>query len=423
MSVNGRPFKPDPTSYQMTGIPCGNPLRYLSRGVIRMTRSSIPYENQQIGIPGKGTESDAETELQNLIKNQFNASAEYSKKKLNFTEPARGGEQLVPSARGFLTLHEFQKVNEGDKESNQMRGLGFTDHQINHLLAERGLIGENLSTERKRKAGNLVPHPDFVRNGIKEMMEAKEEKEAELEAVYNFEPAKNLSRHRAQLESAILQNKKHPLADMYRKKAQGTKPRGEPGEFLAPYPVTKRRKNPFDVEEPPQQNHNSQDSDDSPVDSPIDSPIDFPDSPVDVPTIVPPTPAQVKVPATPPAPPKPVVLTSKIEALSEETIQANKNSEDKILEQFPNYEKGTPTKVLYVKNLDKQVSVKDLVALFIRFQEEGKEKIAFKLMDGKMKGQAFITFHDEPTATKALDLVHGYVFNDKPIIIQYGKAK
>jgi hypothetical protein len=161
-----------------------------------MTRSSIPYENQQIGIPGKGTESDAETELQNLIKNQFNASIEYAKKTLNFTIPARGGENLVPSARGFLTLSEFQKVNEGDKESNQMRGLGFTDHQINHLLSQKGLIGENLSTEKKRKAGNVVPHPDFVRNGIQEMMEAREMKEAELEAEYSFEPARNISRHR-----------------------------------------------------------------------------------------------------------------------------------------------------------------------------------------------------------------------------------
>lgn len=57
----------------------------------------------------------------------------YSKKTLNFTAPARGGERLVPSAKGFMTLNEFQKVSEGDKESNQMRGLGFTDHQIKYV--------------------------------------------------------------------------------------------------------------------------------------------------------------------------------------------------------------------------------------------------------------------------------------------------
>lgn len=49
--------------------------------------------------------------------------------------------------------------------------------------------------------------------------------------------------------------------------------------------------------------------------------------------------------------------------------------------------------MLYVKNLDKQVGVKELVALFIRFQEEGKDKLSFKVMDGRMKGQAFVTFH------------------------------
>lgn len=382
-----------------------------------MTRSSIPYENQQIGIPGKGTESDAETEIQNLIKNQFNASAAYAQKKLNFTNPAKGGEQLVPSASGFLTLGEFQKVSEGDKESNQMRGLGFTDHQINHLLVQRGLLGENLSTLKARKAGNFVPHPDFVRHGIQEMMEAKEEKEAELEAEYKIELP--ISRHRAQLESAILQNKKHPLADMYRRKAQGNKPSspGEQGDFLEPYSIpSRKRRNPFDVEEPPMPIYDDQqvsqgDSDDSPIDIPV------------------PLPATIKTPivpvvqAPPPPPPKPVVLTSKIDSIPEETIVANRMCEAKILEQFPNYERGTPSRVLYVKNLDKQVGVKDLVSLFIRFQEEGKEKLAFKVMEGKMKGQAFVTFHDEAAATAALELVHGYTVKDKPIIIQYGKAK
>jgi hypothetical protein len=405
----------------MTGIPCGNPERYKSRGVIRMTRSDIPYENQQIGIPGQGTESEAEKELQNLIKNQLNASADYARKKLNFTAPGRGGEQLVPSARGFLTLQEFQKVSEGDKESNHMRGLGFSDHQINHLLTQKGLIGENLSTLKTRKVGNIVPHPDFVRNGIKEMMEAKEAKEAELEAEYNFEPMKNISRHMAQLESAILQNKKHPLANMYHKKAQGNKGNGDEQVDLAPV-QTKRRKNLYDVEEPPVEPKKLRhviEEEESPTHQPAD-PQPAPSDTQPAPAVTQPAPPKVQAP---PPPPKPVVLTSKIDSISEEAIAANRVSEEKILEQFPNYERGAPSKVLYLKNLDKQVGVKELVSLFIRFQAEGQDKLTFKLMDGRMKGQAFVTFHDEPAATAALELVHGYTINDKPIIIQYGKAK
>lgn len=421
MSVNGKPFKPDPTSYQMTGIPCGNPARYKSRGVIRMTRSEIPYENQQVGIPGRGTESEAETMVQNLIKNQFNASTEYARKTLNFTVPARGGELLVPSASGLTTLAQFQKVSEGDSEANQMRGLGFSNHQINHLLTQRGLM-EEVCTERRRKTGNIVPHPDFVRSGIQEMLEAKEQKEAELEAEYNFDPAKNISRHRAQLESAILQNKKHPLANIYHKKAHGgNKPNSPEQELsLEPFSQKRRKNNPYDVEEAlpvdPNKKKRVRKEDDSNGEPLPAKQVDVP-----LPDVLPAHQAPTQAPT--PVPPKPVVLTSKIESIPEETLVANKLAEDKILEQFPNYEKGVPTKVIYLKNLDKQAGVKDLVSLFIRFQEEGKDKISFKLMDGKMKGQAFVTFHDEPTATAALNLVHGYIFNNKPIIIQYGKAK
>jgi hypothetical protein len=217
-----------------------------------------------------------------------------------------------------------------------------------------------------------------------------------------------------------LQNKKHPLADMYRKKAQGNKPNSpeHQGEFLEPYAIpSKRRKNPYDVEEPTVSNYPVHDSPE--IDSPL-SPVDY--SMLDQSAPTPALNLPVKIQALP-EPPKPVVLTSKIDSLSEETILSNKASEEKILEQFANYQRGTPSKVLYVKNLDKQAGIKDLVSLFIRFQEEGKDKISFKLMDGKMKGQAFVTFHDEPTATAALELVHGYIFNSKPIIIQYGKAK
>lgn len=72
MSINGKPFKPDPTSYSETGIPCGNPLRYKSRAVIRTTfQPSIPFENQQIGIPGKGTITEAEKYLKILLEKQL----------------------------------------------------------------------------------------------------------------------------------------------------------------------------------------------------------------------------------------------------------------------------------------------------------------------------------------------------------------
>ncbi len=60
----------------MTGIPCGNPKRYKSRAVIRTTRDeTVPYEDQQIGIPGQGTETEAEKEFKKLLEKQMNITS------------------------------------------------------------------------------------------------------------------------------------------------------------------------------------------------------------------------------------------------------------------------------------------------------------------------------------------------------------
>lgn len=107
-----------------------------------------------------------------------------------------------------------------------------------------------------------------------------------------------------------------------------------------------------------------------------------------------------------------VVITGKVESIAESDFEKGRRSAEEIAKQFPNYNIGTPCKVcppslivlsprsilnklqiLYVKNLDHAITAQDLVSIFIRFQEEGKDKINFKIMDGKMKGQAFITFH------------------------------
>jgi hypothetical protein len=80
------------------------------------------------GIPGKGTLSEAEIEFKKLVDNQLDTSSSCSEKKVNFTSSAK--ENMVGSAKGFLTLSAFQRVSEGDKKTNEMRGLGFTDTQI-----------------------------------------------------------------------------------------------------------------------------------------------------------------------------------------------------------------------------------------------------------------------------------------------------
>ncbi len=79
MSVNGY-FRTDPNSWHATGIPVGHPDRYKSRGVIRTTKdSAIPFEHQELGVPlkGKHIETDAEKELQKLLKRQLDSSIDF----------------------------------------------------------------------------------------------------------------------------------------------------------------------------------------------------------------------------------------------------------------------------------------------------------------------------------------------------------
>lgn len=45
------------------------------------------------------------------------------------------------------------------------------------------------------------------------------------------------------------------------------------------------------------------------------------------------------------------------------------------------------------------------------------------MKEGRMKGQAFITFPKVKQASEALEDVNGYILNDKPMVIAFGKVK
>ncbi|KAL4230581.1 U12 snRNA binding [Mactra antiquata] len=116
-------------------------------------------------------------------------------------------------------------------------------------------------------------------------------------------------------------------------------------------------------------------------------------------------------------------LITNVEGIPEDVIRKYKLSvnEVKNIPRFENYTPGEPSNVLFVKNLSNKVSEEDLASLFIGFQPDDNNRIIFKLLNGRMKGQAFVTFTNTELAMKALELVNGYEFKGKPVIIQYGK--
>ena len=100
---------------------------------------------------------------------------------------------------------------------------------------------------------------------------------------------------------------------------------------------------------------------------------------------------------------------------------------------FKNYSYGDPSCKLYLRNMAKDVTADDLLRLFGCFFDSDEEasaytvememkcrKLEIRIMEGRMRGQAFITFPSVELAREALVTVNGYLLKEKPIVIVRG---
>lgn len=121
---------------------------------------------------------------------------------------------------------------------------------------------------------------------------------------------------------------------------------------------------------------------------------------------------------------KPFIMTIAPEDLIPlASIEANKISiqELKNMEKFRNYNEGTPSCTLFIKNLSPSVSPKDLASLMGHFEHSDGPKILYRILGGRMKGQAFVTFPDKAAASSALTLCNGYMLHGRPLVAVFGK--
>ncbi|EDW01272.1 GH20545 [Drosophila grimshawi] len=102
---------------------------------------------------------------------------------------------------------------------------------------------------------------------------------------------------------------------------------------------------------------------------------------------------------------------------------------------YKNYKRGEPSNKLYIKNLDKSVMESQLRLLYARYAPA--DSLDIKVMQqGRMKGQAFITFQklsntdtiaDADAAAvvvaQALMATNGLLWHQKPMIVCYGKQQ
>ncbi|KAK4297150.1 hypothetical protein Pmani_030410 [Petrolisthes manimaculis] len=99
-----------------------------------------------------------------------------------------------------------------------------------------------------------------------------------------------------------------------------------------------------------------------------------------------------------------------------------------ILPVYKNYNPGEPSPKIYIKNLAKTTNEDHLKHIYGRYifwhNEEEVGMFNIRLMkEGRMKGQAFVTFPTEKQAIEALNDTNGYILNDKPMVVVFGKVK
>ncbi|XP_066252069.1 RNA-binding protein 41-like [Euwallacea similis] len=84
---------------------------------------------------------------------------------------------------------------------------------------------------------------------------------------------------------------------------------------------------------------------------------------------------------------------------------------------FSNYDSGSQSKTLFIKNLSKKVN-KEVLEKFLKGTNlEGTYAI------NALRGQAFIEFQEESQAHEGLDILNGVLVDGKPMIVQYSNKK
>lgn len=99
----------------------------------------------------------------------------------------------------------------------------------------------------------------------------------------------------------------------------------------------------------------------------------------------------------------------------------------KLLPVFKNYHPGEPSMRLYIKNLAKSVTEQDVKRIYKHYVERLSEEelVGFDvrvMQEGKMKGQAFVTFPSARIAEKALHETNGFLLKEKPMVVQFARA-
>uniref|UniRef100_A0A3P8RR76 RNA-binding protein 41 n=1 Tax=Amphiprion percula TaxID=161767 RepID=A0A3P8RR76_AMPPE len=339
-------------------------------------------------------ETEGQRQLHSLLLQQLHTDIDIDRcvAKRQCFAPAALYRPFGEQAAGVRSLSQFQALQDGEKELAGLRELGLTDTEI-QLWQSRDVPE---ATEKVRPPEDRTQQRLQV---IRDKMEARAEL---LSRPQRFAASRPLSRREMEIEQALFQGNDRPgfltalyhrgMEDVLRSEKRASLQNSEGESPAASHLNTHRTAS--------NQSQDSQkDGDQSKDDSDHQSePRDGRSS----------SSGQCGS-----------------ETLTDEEILKNRQSEEEIrnIPRFRNYQPGKPSKVVCVKNLSAQASVAQLVALFSRFERQNSPPVVYRLLTGRMKGQAFITLPDAETAQNALQLVHGYRLLGKPLVVEFGRER
>ncbi|XP_074863590.1 RNA-binding protein 41 isoform X1 [Carettochelys insculpta] len=358
-------------------------------------------------------ETEGERQLKSLLHHQLDTavSIEQCVSKRRCFAPAALYKPFGEETAGTLTLSQFQALQESEQETASLRELGLSDTEIllwkNHASADKG--------------SGLGAAPEAVQERLRAIQEKMAERQRILSLPQRFAGSKQLSRREMEIENALFQG-----MDRH--------------SFLrALYHQDEAQKRMVDEKDPmghletvcqemlkklvPKESHAAK-SDPCPSGSVVKSTTQIPDQGEQTEQDQGPSLSTMKPVAQQPTP-GPAIVKEPVAFIPEEEICKNRLSVEEIrsISRFSSYSPGEPSKVLYLKNLSPRVTVRELVSLFARFQEKDGPPVQFRLLSGRMRGQAFITFPSVEVAQEAMLLVNGYSLLGKTLVIEFGKSK
>ncbi|XP_070540063.1 RNA-binding protein 41-like [Ptychodera flava] len=464
----------DSTSYHRTGIPRGDRRRYRSRGVTRTSCDpGVPYEAQALDGAGDEVVTEAEIQLQKMLHKQLDTNVTLEGQ-LSQTKTFTEGTTFKPfieRAAGELSLEEFSKLQAEESDLEHLRQCGLSEDEIAIKLHQEGKTYEGVPSKRS-KLGMAPAAYRAKLSEIERKIQSREEELAETEPE-RFASVKVMSRHEMEIEKSLFRGTdkadllshlttrgtsntilEHPINHLdsiaetlfprSRKHARKSKNQGKYCEGVSGHhsvenssseqqdfydeigPKTKKETlgELGDVQSHHELGriaHSSSNSEALECKSHVtdSEPTEKVPSVADISSTVTQSSAE-RVDNTSRAPGQ---LQGRVQIIPENEIVKNRLSTEEIrnIPRFKDYTPGKPNKVLYLKNLSPGVTESDLISMFIRYQSPQGPKILFRLLTGRMKGQAFITFNGEETAGKAMSLFNGFQLKGRPIIIQYGK--